>query len=126
METLIIKQLPRIFISLFLVPALLLTACPGSNATGIADEPFTIRVTGDTGQVFTGSYVLLKADGNVVNSSISGTAPEDFRIDGLQVDLILQKASATGYLEAEILKGRKVVAEGSVSSAYGSLTLVGH
>jgi hypothetical protein len=110
---------------LLVMSFLLFSACPKAS-TEMADEPFTIRVTGDSGQVFTGSYVLLRNDGSVVNNTISGTAPKDFKIEGLQVDLTLQKASATGYLEAQILKGRKVVAEGSVSSAYGSLTLIGH
>ena len=120
-----IKQLFGKLISLLLVSSLFFTACPGTS-TEMADDTFTIRVAGDNGQAFTGSYVLLKADGSIINNAISGTAPEDFKIDGLQVDLILPKTSATGYLEAKIMKGRKVVAEGSVSSAYGSLTLAGN
>lgn len=119
------KSHSSMLLCLLLVSFLLFTACP-KTSTEMADEPFTIRVTGDNGQTFTGSYVLLKIDGSVINNTLSGTAPKDFKIEGLQVDLTLQKASATGYLEAQILKGRKVVAEGSVSSAYGSLMLSGH
>jgi hypothetical protein len=116
----------RMFVlfTLFLLGTFL-TACRGNNLPSTVDQVFTIRAAGDSGQAFTGSYVLLKADGNIISSTIEGNAPRDFRVEGIQVDVTISKASATGYLEAQILKGRKVVAEGSVSSAFGSLTLLG-
>ena len=103
---------------------LLPAACPGT-ASPTGDQPYSIRILGDAGQPFAGSYVVMKADGGIQSQEISGTAPRDFRVDGLQVDLVVSKASATGYLEVQILKGRKVVAEGSVTSSFGSVTLTG-
>ena len=112
---------------MFLCLALVAAACPGTGTetSGVSDQGFTIRVPGDTGQSFTGSYVLLKADGNIITSQFEGTAPYELKVEGLQVDITVQKTAATGYLEVQILRGRSVVAEGDIPSAFGSITLSG-
>ena len=105
--------------------SLFLAACPGEGAASSGDQPFTIRIAGDRGQSFSGSYVLMKADGNIVTEAFEGTAPRDFRAEGLQIDVTIQKTTPMGYLEVQLLRGREVVDEDSVTAAFGSTTLSG-
>jgi hypothetical protein len=125
MRELVFHNSCRLFFTLLLSLGLLFIACPGGDTPITGDRSFTIRIAGDTGQPFAGSYLLVKADGSIVTAAIEGTAPRDFRLEGLQVDATVQKTTATGYLEAQILRGRDVVAEGTITSAFGSINLTG-
>jgi hypothetical protein len=67
----------------------------------------------------------MKSDGGIVTEAIEGTAPRDFKAEGLQIDVTIQKSTATGYLEIQLLRSGQVVDEGSVTAAFGSATLSG-
>ncbi len=113
--------------SLLLCLSLSLAACSGSGTdlppTG--DQTLVIRITGDSGLPFSGSYVTVKADGNIETGQLEGTAPRDFPVEGMQVDVTVKKTTATGYLKVQILRGRTAVAEGEITASFGSVVLSG-
>jgi hypothetical protein len=120
------KRYAGFFVALLLSVALLFAACSGSSVPTTGDKSFIVRITGDAGQAFTGSYVMIKDDDSIITGQLEGNALEDYRVDGTQINLTVQKATATGYLKVQILLGRDVVAEGEITAAFGSINLTGH
>lgn len=100
-----------------LAAALALAALPSQ-----ADE-FTVRIGGDEGVAFAGSYVLVDETGGRVTNQLTGAAPYVFSTEGACLALTLTKTSRDGELRARILRGRHVAAKGSASGAGGTVNL---
>ena len=100
-----------------LAAALALAAQPSQ-----ADE-FTVRIGGDDGVAYAGSYVLVDESGDRVTNRLTGTGPHDFSAEGACLALTLSKTSPGGELRARILRGGHVAAKGSASGAGGTVNL---
>ena len=100
-----------------LAAALALAAPPSQ-----ADE-FTVRIGGDEGVAYAGSYVLVDETGGRTTNRLTGAAPHVFSAEGACLALNLNKTSPGGELRARILRGRHVAAKGSASGAGGTVNL---
>lgn len=80
---------------------------------------FTIKVTGTDGLEFSGSYMVVTADGKTASKSVEGKVPTEYQVDGAMVSVSFQKKTEKGKLKVEILKGNKVMSESDTDAAYG-------
>jgi predicted nucleic acid-binding Zn ribbon protein len=92
------------------------------RAVGISDQNFTIRVTGDKGLAFHGSYMTVSSGGTSTSQSVEGTTPAVYSTTGKIVSTSFQKKNETGTLRVEILRGVEVVKQASTTAAYGVVT----
>jgi len=113
-----------IIIVVFIVIGVIAAASGDKKASTTAPgEPvFVVKVTGTEGTVFSGSYMLVTADGKSVSKSIDGTVPMDIPVDGTMVSVSFQKKDKPGTLKVEIFRGDKAVAESDTSAEYGVVT----
>jgi hypothetical protein len=100
--------------------ALLLTAC----VPGTVTSQYEIKVTGDAGMKFSGSYMVVEVGGSSTSKSVEGTVPASYSVAGSMVSVAFQKQSDTGgRLKVAILKGGKVAKESETTAAYGMVTV---
>lgn len=108
----------------FIVIGIIAAASGDKKATTSAPgEPaFVVKVTGTAGTAFTGSYMIVTADGKSVSKSVEDTVPAEYPLDGVMVSTTFQKKGESGTLKVEIFKGDKSVAESDTNAAYGVVT----
>jgi hypothetical protein len=93
------------------------------RVVGIAEQDFTIRVTGDTDLKFHGSYMVISSGGSSNSQSVEGVTPTAYNATGKIVSASFQKKGKGGNLRIEILRGGEVVKQSSTSAAYGLATV---
>jgi predicted nucleic acid-binding Zn ribbon protein len=94
-----------------------------AKAVGIADQDFTIRVTGDTGITFHGSYMSVSSGGSSSSQCVEGVTPATYNATGKIVSTTFQKKSESGNLRVQILRGSEVVKQSSTTASYGVVTV---
>jgi hypothetical protein len=105
------------FILVLLLSGSVLLGC--SSVPAMTDMDFSIKVSGDSGAKFSGSYDVTTTEGKSENKSVDGTVPVEYNVKGNIVSVSFQKKAETGNLKVEILQEGKVVAQGETSAAYG-------
>ncbi len=90
-----------------------------------AQEDIIVRVTGDEGIEFSGSYGELEG-----SQSVDGVTPQEYEVPidtGIasidSVVAVMQKDSAAGELTVQIVRNGEVVAERSTTAEYGLVDL---
>jgi hypothetical protein len=90
-----------------------------SGLGGILASDYTIRVTGTDGSEFSGSYMLVTADGQSQSKTVDGVVPAEYRCRGSIVSTTFQKQAEGGRLKVQIFKGSQLVNESETTAAYG-------
>ena len=109
----------------FIVIGILASALGGNKTVTTSAPPsqskpkFVIKITGTPGIEFSGSYMVVTADGKSVSKSVDGKVPAEYPVDGSMVSTSFQKKGENGKLKVEIFKGDKVAAESETEAAYG-------
>ncbi len=93
-----------------------------ATTTGGDKAKFTVQVSGTEGTAFSGSYMVVTADGKSVSKSVEGVVPASYDLDGAIVSVSFQKKGESGKLAVKIMKGDKVAAESETEAAYGVVT----
>lgn len=113
---------------LLLVAGMPATACStpdNSNDYTLSEKTYTIQLTSEGPQKFTGTIIATRANGQLEFTNIESVAPTSYIVKGIQVDCTFQKATATGYLKAAIMTNGKKIAEAETIAAYGTVQLNG-
>ena len=92
-----------------------------SGIVGIlaSDYIIIIKVTGSKGCRFSGSYMLVTADGQSQARTVEGVVPTEYQCRGSIVSTTFQKQAEGGRLKVQILKGSQLVNESETTAAYG-------
>jgi len=104
-------------IIIFAVLVCFLAACTPS------EKEYTVRVGGDNGLEYAGSYMVLQASGDTSQRSVQGTVPGEYDLTGASVSVSFQKQSKGGRLVVEILRGGKVIKSSETTADYGIVTI---
>lgn len=86
---------------------------------GVLASDYVIKVTGSDKCKFSGSYMLVTADGQSQSKSVEGRVPAEYTASGSIVSTSFQKQAENGILKVQILKGGKLVNESETTAAYG-------
>ena len=116
----------RIIVIFVLLALVTITGCKTTvtaPVTTSTESKFDIMVTGTTDTKFTGSYLVLEADGSSTSHSVEGTVPVDYTATGWIVSCVFQNKDAYGLLGVTIHKNGILVGGSSTSAAYGVVTL---
>jgi len=87
------------------------------------DSTFTIEVSGTADLKFSGSYLVITADGTSTSRSVDGTVPQTYTVTGTMVSVSFQKRTEGGLLQVRILKDGRAVASESTTAAYGVVSV---
>jgi predicted nucleic acid-binding Zn ribbon protein len=93
------------------------------RSTGVVEQDFTIRVTGDAGLKFHGSYMIVSNSGSSSSQSVEGVTPTTYNATGKIISTSFQKKGERGNLRVEILRGSEVVKQSSTSAEYGVVSV---
>lgn len=111
---------------LIIVAVAILVMLSAACSSSPKDAEFSVRVEGTAGQKFSGSIMVIKADGSSVSESMTSDVPWGKPVKGTIVSASMQKQDdGAGTLRVRILKGSQAVAEGSTSAAYGVVAVAG-
>jgi hypothetical protein len=116
------------FTMLLLVAGMATTACStpdNNNDYTLSEKAYTIQLTSEGPQKFTGTIIVTRADGQLEVNNIESVAPTSYSVKGIQVDCTFQKTTATGYLKAVIMTNGKKIAEAETITSYGTIQLNG-
>jgi len=80
----------------------------------------TVRVSGDPGVRFSGTYTVVDEDGSRSSAVLEGTVPVVFRVNAACVAVALRKGRGAGVLRSEVLQGRRVAAQSMTAAAAGT------
>jgi len=86
---------------------------------GVLAEDYIIKVTGSDSCKFSGSYMVVTADGQSQSKSVEGRVPTEYQCRGSIVSTSFQKQGESGMLKVQIMKGGRLVNESETSAAYG-------
>lgn len=86
---------------------------------GVLAEDYIIKVTGSDSCKFSGSYMLITADGQSQSKSVEGRVPAEYQCRGSIVSTSFQKQGESGMLKVQIMKGGRLVNESETTAAYG-------
>lgn len=106
-----------------IVLVIIVIAIATCNGIGFRDSTFEIRVSGTEGLEFSGSYMVVTAEGQSTSKSVDGTVPEQYLVSGAIVSVVFQKQSQEGILRVEIVKGTEVIASEETTASYGVVSV---
>ena len=97
----------------------------GTAGCGIipSNSRFTIKVTGDEGLEFGGSYNADTAFGGSISKSEEGKIPAEYEVYGITVSCVFQKKGEDGFMHVEIQKEGELIKSGYTSAAYGIVSI---
>lgn len=92
-------------------------------ATATADADYVIRVGGDPGRQFSGSYYVYSSERNG-GASLEGVTPAEYRMRGTALSVRFQKDDpGRSRLTIEIVKAGKSVGSTATTASYGVVSL---
>jgi hypothetical protein len=91
--------------------------------TGPRDSAFQIKVSGTEGLFFSGSYLVITADGQSISKSVDSLIPAEYSVTGTMVSVTFQKQTEDGFLKVEIIKDGEVLADEYTIAAYGIVSI---
>ena len=109
-------------ILLYLLPALIIFIGCGDGIKGM-ESAFTIKVTGSDNLKFSGNYSFVGTGAIPEPVNIEGTAPAEYKGNGIAALCMFRKITAEGSLKVEILKEDKVVSSTGTTQPYGIISL---
>lgn len=90
-----------------------------SGLGSVLADDYVIKVSGSDRCKFSGSYMLVTADGQSQSKSVEGRVPAEYQARGNIVSTSFQKQGENGLLKVQILKGGRLVNESETTAAYG-------
>lgn len=131
-------------LAFIMILLLLLTGCtsstpeestPTAAPAAPAESKFVISVTGTSKSAdlkvltgsdsvqFTGSYMVVGADGSSTSHSVEGTVPAEYTVTGWIVSCVFQNKGSYGFLGVYIRKNGMLIGPSTTDAAYGMVTL---
>jgi hypothetical protein len=80
---------------------------------------YMIRITGDSGVKFQGSYMIQQADGSSSLKSVDGYVPQEYFIEGHIASCSFQKDCENGKLRIALLRNGEKVKVEETTAPYG-------
>jgi hypothetical protein len=110
----------KLFLVLLLVCIIVLAGCGGTKI-------YIIKVSGNTGLEFSGSYGAVTRSGQTAIQYVeTGTVPVDYRVTAPSSAVAFcsfSKLGETGTLNVQIFNNEQVVTQAGTTAPYGSVTL---
>ncbi len=90
---------------------------------GSSDSEIVIRISGTSGLVYSGNYLVFSASGSA-SKTVDGIVPAEYQVEGRSVSISFQKKAESGILKVEILKDGKLIKDAETTAGYGIVSVV--
>jgi hypothetical protein len=93
---------------------------------GCGTKTYIIKVSGNTGIAFSGSYGAVTKSGETAIQSIEGTVPAEYRVTiptSAVAFCSFTKLGEFGTLNVQIFSNEKVITQSGTTAPYGSVVL---
>jgi len=87
------------------------------------ESNFKIKIVGSHNIKFSGSYMVVTADGHSSSHTVDGIVPAEYDVKGWIVSCSFQKQSEQGSLSVLVYRNGQLMDQSTTSAAYGVVTL---
>jgi len=102
---------------------LFLIVCFITGCTMPSESDFRIKIIGSQNLKFSGSYMIVTADGKSNSHTVDGIAPAEYDVKGWIISCSFQKQSEQGSLSVFIYRNGQLIDQSTTSAAYGVVTI---